>query len=121
MYLMANLKKVFKTTMDSAPSSSIAWMVCHDGSKTSCDALTECFGSLMKDNDTLTVAHVYNKEKEKYLKFDMKRDYIRGTSEAQCVSLGNRFFFAEEEHNESHSDTIKTHLNLLAKERAIDI
>ena len=51
----------------------------------------------MKDQDTLTVAHVFNKEKEKYLKFDLKRDYIRGTCEAQCVHLGNKYFYAEEE------------------------
>lgn len=97
-------------------------MVCHDGSKSSCDALTECYGSLMKDHDTLTVAHVYNDEKEKYLKFDLKRDYIRGTSEAQCVSLGKRYFFAEREHHgNTAGDTIKSNLNDLAKERHIDI
>ena len=57
-------------------------MVCHDGSKASVDALNETLTSLMQHEDCLTVAHVYNLEKEKYLKFDLKRDYIRGTSEA---------------------------------------
>ena len=71
--------------MDQAPDEIVHWMVCHDGSKTSCDALTETLTSLMKGKDTLTVGHVYNEEKEKYLKLDLKKDYIRGTSESQCV------------------------------------
>ena len=83
--------------MDNAGHDFLQWMVCHDGSKSSCDALTETLNSLMKDQDTLTVAHVFNKEKEKYLKLDLKRDYIRGTCEAQCVHLGNKYFYAEEE------------------------
>jgi len=98
-------------------------MVCHDGSKSSCDALDECFGCLMKDQDTLTVSHVFNNEKEKYLKFDHKRDYIKGTCEAQCVSLGNRYYFAELEHDVRHNptDSIKSLLNDLAIERKIHI
>ena len=108
--------------MEIAPDPEVLhWMVCHDGSKASCDALTETFGSLMKDKATLTVCHVYDNEKEKYLKFDMKRDYIRGTSEAICISLGNRYFFCDEEHNPTHHDTIKSHLNEIAKQRGIDI
>ena len=104
-------------------SGTLAWMVCHDGSKSSCDALSECFGSLMKDHDTLTVSHVFNNEKEKYLKFDLKRDYIRGTCEAQCAGLGNRYYFAELEHDPRHNptDSIKSLLNELANERKIDI
>lgn len=97
-------------------------MVCHDGSKASCDALTETFGSLMKEHDHLTVAHVFDLEKEKYLKFDMKRDYIRGTCEAICITLGNRYFYIDEEHNPSHkTDNIKSHLNEIAKVREADI
>lgn len=107
--------------MDSAPKDQVSWMVCHDGSKSSCDALQETIGSLMKGEDTLTVGHVFNYEKEKYLKFDLKKDYIRGTSEATCVQLGKRYFYTEVEHNERHSDTIKSLLNEIAKERKCDI
>ena len=98
-------------------------MVCHDGSKSSCDALTETFGSLMKDHDTLAVSHVFNLEKEKYLKFDLKRDYIRGTCETQCISLGDRYFYAETEHDPRHDQTsnVKSLLNDIAIERKIDI
>ena len=83
--------------MNQADDNVLQWMVCHDGSKASCDALTECFGSLMKDGDSLTVAHIFDQEKEKYLKFDMKREYIRGTCEAQCISLGPKYFYVEQE------------------------
>ena len=41
--------------MDSQGSNKLNWMVCHDGSKSSCDALTECYGSLMKDQDSLSI------------------------------------------------------------------
>ena len=109
--------------MESAAQGSgdLHWMVCHDGSKTSCDALAETFGSLMKDNATLTVAHVFDYEKEKYLKLDLKKDYIRGTSEATCISLGTRYFYTEEEYNPRANDSIKAHLNGIAIERKIDI
>lgn len=65
----------------------------------------------MGKKDTLCVAHIYNREKEKYLKFDLKKDYIRGMSETECIALGDRFFYAEDEHNEGHFDSIKSHLN----------
>lgn len=108
--------------MDSS-GENLKWMVCHDGSKASCDALSETFGSLMKDHDDLTVAHIYDMEKEKYLKFDLKKDYIRGTCEAQCVSLGPRYFFIEQEFNpKDHTgESIKSLLNNIAIEREINI
>ena len=93
------------------------WMVCHDGSKSSCCALTETFENLLKKDDTLCISHVYNMEKEKYLKFDLKRDYIRGMCEAQCISLGDRYYYADVEHNPDHHDTVKSHLNEFAEER----
>jgi len=101
--------------------SHINWMVCHDGSKSSCSALTEVFNNLLGHDDTLMVAHIFNQEKEKYLKFDLKKDYIRGMCEAECISLGDRYFYAEDEHNDKHHDSIKHHLNVYAKEREIDI
>lgn len=67
------------------------------------------------------VAHVFNREKEKNLKFDMKKDYIRGMCEAECISLGSRYFYAEDEHNPEHHDSVKSHLNAYAYERNIDI
>lgn len=51
----------------------------------------------------------------------MTKDYIRGMSNAICVSLGNRYFYAEDEHNPEHFDSVKSHLNYFARERAIDV
>ena len=90
------------------------WMVCHDGSKSSCDALLETFNNMLKDRDTLTVAHVYNREKEKYLKFDLKKDYIRGVSEAICISLQDRYFYAEDELSRYPGQNVKSLLNAFA-------
>ena len=63
------------------------------------------------------MAHVFNSEKERYLKFDLKKDYIRGMSEAICVSLGDRFFYAESEFDPREKDSVKHHLNEFALER----
>lgn len=65
--------------MDGAPKNTMHFMVCHDGSQASCIALTQTLNDLMhKDRgDNLTVAHCWSDEKEAYLKFDLKKDYIR--------------------------------------------
>ena len=54
------------------------------------------------------VAHVWNKQKEDYLKFSMKLDYIRDMTEAECIALGPRFFFNSREMQEG--ETVKDHL-----------
>lgn len=51
----------------------------------------------------------------------MKRDYIRGMSDATCVSLGTRYFFAEDHYNPEAFDTVKEHLMEFARFREIDI
>ena len=67
------------------------------------------------------VGHVWNQDKEQYLKFDLKRDYIREMSQAVCIQMQDRYFYAEALHDSTHNDTVKTHLNELATERGIDI
>lgn len=51
-------------------------MVCHDGSEASISALNTVHHGLMKNDDKLTVANVWSKEKEEYLKFSLKNEYI---------------------------------------------
>jgi len=67
------------------------------------------------------VGHVWNQDKERFLKFDMKRDYIREMTQALCISMQDRYYYAEAHHDGTHTDNIKAHLNDLALERGIDI
>ena len=44
-------------------------MVCHDGSDASTVALDTVSKGLLKETDKLSVANIWNLEKEEYLKF----------------------------------------------------
>ena len=74
-------------------SAGIHYMVCHDGSQASIDALNTTFKGLMKDDDNITVANVWSKEKEEYLHFSLKNKYIHDVTESECIHLGNRYSF----------------------------
>jgi len=52
-------------------------MVCHDGSDASNQALTTTRDALLGPEDHLYVAQAWSKEKEEYLKFNLKRDYVK--------------------------------------------
>ena len=54
----------------------IHYMVCHDGSQASIDALTTVHKGLMKEEDQLTVGNVWSPQKEEYLKLSLKNKYI---------------------------------------------
>ena len=66
-------------------------MVCHDGSDASIAALNTTRRGLMKDVDTLTVANIWSKEKEEYLKLSLKNKYIQDVTASECADLGNKF------------------------------
>ena len=61
--------------MESA--QGINYMVCHDGSEESQKSLETIHHGLLRECDKLTVAHAWSIEKEAYLKYNMKRDYIK--------------------------------------------
>ena len=63
--------------MESSVASQVNYMVCHDGSESSKQALDVVHHSLLRDMDHLAVAHAWSNEKESYLKFSYKKDYIR--------------------------------------------
>lgn len=98
------------------------FMVCHDGSQASCTALTQTLNDLMQKQrgDSLTVAHCWSDEKESYLKFDLKKDYIREQCEAETISLGTKYFYDEEEIIDGEN-TAKSLLTSIATKRKVDI
>ena len=55
----------------------LKYQVCHDGSQASIDALNVVYKGLLKDDDQLAVAHCWKAEKEEYLPYNMKLEYIR--------------------------------------------
>lgn len=74
-------------------SSGIHYMVCHDGSDASISALNTVHKGLMKQDDNMTVANVWSKEKEEYLHFSLKNKYIHDITESNCMELGHRYAF----------------------------
>ena len=97
------------------------WFVCHDGSKDSEAAFQVCRWSLMSDkNDHLTLAHVWNAEKNEYLPDNMKEAYIKSQGDTECIALGTRYFFWSQELVKGEA-TAKELLNEGAKERNSDI
>ena len=61
------------------------------------------------------VANVWSIEKEKYLPYNLKKDYIKQQCEAACAALGERFHFHMEMMNQEKGDTTKSVLNDLAE------
>ena len=57
--------------------SGVKFMVCHDGSQASIDALNVVTKGLIKKEDKLVVGHVWTEKKEAYLPHDLKLDFIR--------------------------------------------
>lgn len=73
------------------------YMVCHDGSQSSKDALNTVHKSLLREQDNLVVAHAWCKNKEEYLKFDLKKDWIKEQNEAHFISMGKHFRYMDRE------------------------
>ena len=56
---------------------NLNYMVCHDGSESSTIALDTVSKGLFKETDKLTVANIWNLEKEEYLHHSFKTSYIQ--------------------------------------------
>jgi hypothetical protein len=66
-------------------------MVCNDGSQTSIDALQTIYHGLMRPQDHLVVANAWSFEKESYLPYNMKKDFIKNMAGSSCAGLGDRY------------------------------
>lgn len=72
-------------------------MVCHDGSNASDSAMqTIAAGFLREKVDTLFVANAWSLEKEEYLPYDQKLNYIREHTSAKFIHLQDKFQFIDE-------------------------
>lgn len=60
-----------------------------DGSEASHNAFEVVTQSLLKANDSLTVGHVFNKDKT-YLPFNMQPETIRATYESLIIGYGSK-------------------------------
>ena len=69
----------------------IRYMVCHDGSKTSIDALETIYHGIKRKDDEIIVAHAWSVEKESYLPYNMKKDYIKNMAGSSCAALGDKY------------------------------
>lgn len=50
--------------MEMQQPQGLRWMVCHDGSQASIDALNTVHKGLLREHDLLDVANIWNQEKE---------------------------------------------------------
>lgn len=89
-------------------------MVCHDGSEESQKALNTIHHGLLRDEDTLLVAHAWSNEKEQYLRYNLKRDYIKQQNQADFTYLADRFEYVEDEVNSKEGEKAKEVLNRIA-------
>ena len=96
-------------------------MVCSDGSEASNIAIENIKHGLLRETDELVIAHAWQLEKEEYLKYNLKRDYIREHAEADFTYMGNRFHYHEQEIRPEQGDTAKSCLNAMAKEVSADV
>lgn len=94
-------------------------MVAVDGSEASHAAYEVVTQSLMVNpNDILTVAHVYNREKN-YLPFTMQPDHIRATYESLIIGYGSKAKLLWEELD--NRSTTKEHILGFAQSQNADV
>jgi len=86
-------------------------MACHDGSDESQNALNSVKHGLLRNMDSLVVAHAWSKKKEEYLTYKFKKEWVREQQSNDFLYLGNKFKFHESEIHDS-----ETAKSVLAKE-----
>ena len=96
-------------------------MVCHDGSPASQEALKTTKDGYMSENSHLYVAHAYSLEKEEYLPYNLKKDYIKNDQEGANIGLGSRFNYIQEEALTKNGETPKSVLNRMAIDKNVDV
>ena len=109
--------------MESANSKSvmrpIKYMVCHDGSDASKQALETVYKGMLKDVDTISVANVWSIEKEGYLHHDLKHDNIRTMTDAHLIGIKKRYTWYD--HEMQAGDSAKSLLIEMAQLHSADI
>ena len=56
----------------------------------------------MRPSDNLVVANAWSIEKEEYLPYNMKKDYIQDMCKSQCAALGDRYEWIHRELEPGH-------------------
>ena len=103
------------------PSSAapMNYVVCHDGSEASEQALKTITKGLLRKEDHLNVATAWSHEKEEYLPYNYKLEYIRDQITTNHLYLGDRFKFIDQEIKKN--EKAKGVLNSIAKDYKADI
>lgn len=102
-------------------AKTIKYMVCHDGSKASEEALHTISKGFLREIDNLMIASAWSREKEEYLPYDLKRDWIKSQKCAEFTYLMDKFEYCDEEIKPNTEETAKVVLTNLAKEKGADI
>ena len=109
--------------MQKAPDCEVThklkYMLCNDGSKASVDALQTIYHGLMRPQDELFVACAWNIQKEEYVPYNCKKEYIKKMATSSCAALGDRFHWVE--HELVDGQVAKEVLVQQAEEHSVDI
>ena len=97
-------------------ATKVKYMICHDGSQASSDALDTVRYGLLRDQDTIFCAHVWSVQKEKYLDYRMKEKYIHEQLDANLLTLGHQYHYHSEMMDEDAGETAKEKLNQIARD-----
>lgn len=97
----------------------IKYMVCHDGSDASIQALETVYKGMLKDVDSIGVANVWNIEKEGYLHHDLKHENIKTMTDAHLIGIKKRYAWYD--HEMQAGDSAKSLLIEMAQLHSADI
>ena len=100
--------------MESSEATGYRWNVCVDGSEISQDAFNIVFRQLMKDDDHITVSHVFSNSKDDYLSYKYKPENIKQDYEAELIATSKSKWSMVWEHLDKGLST-KEHLMKIAK------
>ena len=102
--------------MEQVSAKPQKYMVCHDGSEASQAALDTVEHSLLRNCDKLMVGHAWSRDKEEYLKYNLKRDYVKQQLTANGTYLADRFSYVDREIVSDNHESAKSILGDLANE-----
>ena len=88
------------------PIKGLRYMVCHDGSEASVEALDTVYKGMLKDDDHLMVANVWSLDKEEYLDHRLKHANIKTMTDAHLITIKKRYFWYD--HQMQQEDSAKS-------------
>jgi nucleotide-binding universal stress UspA family protein len=78
-------------------TNKLHYMVCHDGSEASVQALDTVYKGMLKEPDHISVANVWSMDKEDYLDYSLKHANIKTMTDAHLIGIKKRYTWYDHE------------------------